>query len=61
MHDISPQKVNFLFAMQEGFLDFGRDPSQFPNFSSLEGLVSYKPISYKQKECSIGHLPYVRG
>ena len=29
------------------FLDFGREASQFLNFSVLEGLVSYKPVSYK--------------
>ena len=36
----------FLVSYTKNFLDFGRGPSQFLNFSALEGLVSYE-----KKEC----------
>ena len=36
------------FSYTKSFLDFGREPSQLLNFSSLNGLVSYNPVSYKK-------------
>ena len=33
----------------KSILYFGKGPSQFPNFTALEGLVSYKPVSYKKR------------
>ena len=28
---------------------FGREPSKFLHFLTLEGLLSYKPVSYKKR------------
>ena len=36
----------FFVSYTKRFLDFGREPSQLLNFSALEALVSYKPVSY---------------
>ena len=35
-------KIGLLIKSLTGFLDFGREPSQFINFSASGGLVSYK-------------------
>ena len=46
----------FFVSYTKSLLDFGREPSQFPNFSALEGLVSYKSVSYKKSMCISNHF-----
>ena len=42
----SKKILQFFISYTKSFLDFGREPSQLLNFSALEGLVSYKLVSY---------------
>ena len=39
----------FFLPYTRSFLDIGRELSEFLNFSALECLVSYKPVSYKKR------------
>ena len=41
---------NFFVPYTKRFLDFGKEPFQFLEFSASEGLASFKPVSYKNVE-----------
>ena len=41
--------IFFFISYTKCFFDFRKDPSQFINFSILGGLVSHKPVSYKNR------------
>ena len=47
----SKKSCQFNYFLYKSFLDFGRETkkSQFLNFSTLEGLVSYKTVTYKKR------------
>ena len=42
----SKKILQFFRSYTKSFLDFGRETSHLLNFSALEGLVSYKLVSY---------------
>ena len=45
----SKKNCSFFVSYIKSFLEIWREPSQFLNISALEGLVSYKTVSYKKK------------